>query len=51
MEDALIMFLGETVRLERIPCDYTDEDLAEGQGWEKITDDGLYECLIFTVKP
>lgn len=43
MEDALIMFLEETVRPERIPCDYTEEDFAEVQRWEKITDDGLYD--------
>ena len=34
MEDALIMFLEETVGLE---------DLAEVQRWEKMMDDGLYD--------
>lgn len=43
MEDALIMFLEETVRLKRIPFDYTAEDLAEVQRWEKTMDDGLYD--------
>jgi hypothetical protein len=43
MEDALIMFLEETVGLERIPFDYTEEDLAEVQRWEKMMDDGLYD--------
>lgn len=43
MEDALIMFLEETVRLERIPFDYTEEDLAEVQRWEKTMDDGLHD--------
>ena len=43
MEDALIMFLEETVRPECIPFDYTEEDLAEVQRWEKMMDDGLYD--------
>ena len=43
MEDALIMFLEETVRLERIPFDYTEEDLAEVQRVEKMMDNGLYD--------
>lgn len=43
MEAALTMFLEETVRLERIPIDYTEEDLAEVQRWEKMMDDGLYD--------
>lgn len=43
MEDALIMFLEETVRLESIPFDYTEEDLAEVQRWEKAMDDGLHD--------
>lgn len=29
MEDALIMFFEETVRLGRIPFEYTEEDLEE----------------------
>ena len=44
MEDALIMFLEETVRLERIPFDYTEEDLTEVQRWEKMMDDGIYDA-------
>lgn len=43
MEDALIMFLEETVRLGRVPFDYTEEDLAEAQRWEKMMDNGLYD--------
>lgn len=41
MEDALVMFLKETVRLGRIPFDYTEEDFAEAQRWEKMMDDDL----------
>ena len=35
-EDALILFLKETVRLGRIPFDYTEEDLEEAQKWERM---------------
>ena len=35
MEDALILFLKETVRLGRIPFDYTGEDLEEVRRWER----------------
>ena len=37
MEDALILFLKETVRLGRIPFDYTEEDLEEARRWERPT--------------
>ena len=37
MEDALILFLKETVRLGRIPFDYTEEDLEEARRWERST--------------
>ena len=33
MEDALILFFKETVRLGRIPFEYTEEDLEEVRRW------------------
>ena len=44
MKDTLIKFLEEPVRLERIPFDYTEEDLTEVQRWEKMMDDGIYDA-------
>lgn len=41
MEDALILFFEETVRLGRIPFDYTEEDLEEVRRWEKMMNDDL----------
>lgn len=41
MEDALILFIEETVRLGRIPLDYTEEDLEEVRRWEKMMNDDL----------
>lgn len=41
MEDALILFFKETVRLGRIPFEYTEEDLEEVRGWEKMMIDDL----------
>lgn len=41
MEDALIMFFEETVRLGRIPFEYTEEDLEEVRRWEKMMNDDL----------
>ncbi len=39
VEDAIILFIKETVRLGRIPFDYTEEALKEVQRWEKLMDD------------
>ena len=41
MEDALILFFKETVRLGRIPFEYTEEDLEEARRWEKMMNDDL----------
>ena len=41
MEDALILFFEETVRLGRIPFEYTVEDLEEVRRWEKMMNDDL----------
>lgn len=41
MEDALILFFEETVRLGRIPFEYTEEDLEEVRRWEKMMNDDL----------
>ena len=41
MEDALILFLKETVRLGRIPFDYTEADLEEARRWYRIVNDVL----------
>ena len=43
MEDALILFLKETVRLGRIPFDYTEEDLEEARRWERIVNDAVQD--------
>lgn len=43
MEDALILFLKETVRLGRIPFDYTEADLEEAQRWERIVNDDVQD--------
>ena len=43
MEDALILFLKETVRLGRIPFDYTEEDLEEARRWERIVNDDVQD--------
>ena len=36
VEDACVLFLEETVRLGRIPFDYTEEDLEEARRFEKM---------------
>ena len=41
MEDVLILFFKETVRLGRIPFEYTKEDLAEARRWEKMMNNDL----------
>ena len=41
MEDALILFFEEPVRLGRIPFEYTEEDLEEVRRWEKMMNDDL----------
>lgn len=41
LEEACVLFIKETVRLGRIPFDYTEEDLAEVRKWEKMIDDEL----------
>lgn len=41
MEDALILFFEGTVRLGRIPFEYTEEDLEEVRRWEKMMNDDL----------
>ena len=41
VEAALILFFEETVRLGRIPFDYTEEDLEEARRWEKMMNDDL----------
>ena len=43
MEVALILFLKETVRLGRIPFDYTEEDLEEARKWERIVNDDVQD--------
>ena len=43
MEDALILFLKETVRLGRIPFDYTEADLEEARRWERIVNDDVQD--------
>ena len=40
---ALILFLKETVRLGRIPFDYTEEDLEEARRWERIVNDDVQD--------
>ena len=41
VEEACVLFIKETVRLGRIPFNYTEEDLAEVRRWEKMIDDEL----------
>lgn len=41
LEDALNLFFRETVRLGRIPFEYTEEDLEEVRRWEKMMNDDL----------
>lgn len=41
MENALSLFFEETVRLGRIPFEYTEEDLEEVRRWEKMMNDDL----------
>ena len=41
MEDALILFFEETVRLGRIPFEYSEEDFEEARRWEKMMNDDL----------
>lgn len=41
MENALSLFFEETVRIGRIPFEYTEEDLEEVSRWEKMMNDDL----------
>ena len=41
LEDAILLFLNETVRLGRIPFEYTEKDLEEARRWEKMMNDDL----------
>lgn len=41
LEEACVLFLKETVRLGRIPFDYTQEDLEEAKRMEKMMDSPL----------
>ena len=41
LEEALILFFQETIRLGRIPFEYTEEDLEEVRSWEKMMNDDL----------
>ena len=41
MENALSLFFEETVRLGRIPFEYTEEALEEVSRWEKMMNDDL----------
>lgn len=41
LEEALILFFQETIRLGRIPFEYTEEDLEEVKRWEKMINDDL----------
>lgn len=41
LEDALNLFFRETVRLGRIPFEYTEEDLEEVRRWEKMINDDI----------
>ena len=41
LEDALNLFFRETVRLGRIPFEYTEADLEEVRSWEKMMNDDL----------
>ena len=42
VEDAIVLFIKETVRLGRIPFDYTEEDLEEVRRWEEMKNDELH---------
>lgn len=44
MENALSLFFEETVRLGRIPFEYTEEDLEEVSRWEKMMNDDLCDA-------
>ncbi len=39
VEDALVMFFKETVRLGRIPFEYTEQDLEEARQMEAMLSD------------
>lgn len=39
VEDAVLLFIRETVRLGRIPFNYTEEDLKEVRRWERMSDE------------
>ena len=43
MEDALILFLKETVRLGSIPFDYTEEDLEQTRKSERTINDQVQD--------
>lgn len=42
VEDAIVLFIKETVRLGRIPFDYTEEDLEEVRRCEEMINDELH---------
>ena len=42
VEDAIVLFIKETVRFGRIPFDYTEEDLEEVRRWEEMINDELH---------
>ena len=42
VEDAIVLFIKETVRLGRIPFDYTEEDLEEVRRWEEMKNGELH---------
>ena len=42
VEDGIVLFIKETVRLGRIPFDYTEEDLEEVRRWEEMINDELH---------
>ena len=42
VEDAIVLFIKETVRLGRIPFDYTEEDREEVRRWEEMINDELH---------
>ena len=41
LEEAVLLFIRETVQLGRIPFNYTEEDIAEVRRWEKMMNDDL----------
>ena len=41
LEDALVIFYKETVRLGRIPFDYSEEDIEEARKMERLVNEDL----------